>query len=123
MVDGTQANAVTGSDTTQVVRIPESEKKLAMIVYILQAVSVIFGVTSIIGVIINYVKRSEISDPVIKSHFTWQIKTFWWAFGLFFLSMVLMAVVIGWFLMIGVMVWYIYRVVKGIIRLNDGKSI
>ena len=41
--------------------------------------SFLFGWPSIIAVIINYVKRSEARGTWLESHFTWQIRTFWFA--------------------------------------------
>ncbi len=39
----------------------------------------LFGWPSIIAVIINYVKRSDVRGTYLDSHFSWQIRTFWWA--------------------------------------------
>ncbi len=47
----------------------------------------LFGWPSIIAVIINYVKRSDVRGTWLDSHFSWQIRTFWWA--------MLWAVIIG----------------------------
>jgi uncharacterized membrane protein len=59
--------------------VPADEKQLAMVVYGLQALSCFIGITFFIGVIINYVKRGELTSHVAKSHFSWQIRTFWWS--------------------------------------------
>src|ERR671924_253376 len=40
----------------------------------------VFGVPSIIAVVINYVKRGEARGTFLESHFRWQIRTFWFAF-------------------------------------------
>src|ERR671912_2943760 len=37
------------------------------------------GWPSIIAVILNYVKRSEVRGTWLDSHFSWQIRTFWFA--------------------------------------------
>jgi len=105
--------------------INQSEKQFALIVYILQAVSIFIGITSIVGVIMNHVKSSSLTDPVIKSHNSWQIRTFWWMLLWSVLCMIATTVTfgIGAILFLVPLVWYIYRVVKGIMRLNDGKSI
>lgn len=105
--------------------INESEKQFAMIVYILQAVSVFIGITSIVGVIMNHVKSSSLTDPVIKSHNSWQIRTFWWMLVWTVGCMIVTAITLGLagFLFIVPVVWYIYRVVVGILRLKEGKSI
>ncbi len=105
--------------------INQSEKQFALIVYILQAVSIFIGITSIVGVIMNHVKSGSLTDPVIKSHNSWQIRTFWWMLLWSVLCMIATTVTfgIGAILFLVPLVWYIYRVVKGIMRLNDGKSI
>ena len=43
------------------------------------------GWPSIIAVILNYVKRSDVRGTWLESHFRWQIRTFWHgiALGLF----------------------------------------
>jgi uncharacterized membrane protein len=102
----------------------ESERKVrdvALIVYILQFASLIAGVTALIGVIVNYLKRDEAAGTLYESHFTWQIRTFWGA--------VIGAVVGGvtWWFFLGFLVWgatyvwFIYRVVRGFLNFNDGK--
>src|ERR1700752_3204993 len=39
----------------------------------------VFGVPSIIAVVINYLKRAEATGTFLESHFRWQIRTFWFA--------------------------------------------
>jgi uncharacterized membrane protein len=89
----------------------------------------LFGWPSIIAVIINYVKRSDVRGTYLDSHFSWQIRTFWWALlwavvigaiGLL-LTVVLVGFaiwVIGFFLLA---IWAIYRIARGWLRLKDGQ--
>jgi len=89
--------------------------------------SFLFGWPSIIAVIINYVKRGDVRGTWLESHFTWQIRTFWWALAWAILVAVisgpLMLVVIGfgtWALGMGLLgLWAIYRIGRGWWRLND----
>src|SRR5205823_9746562 len=53
-----------------------SDINLALIVYILYCVGYFTGVTALIGVIIAHVKVDE-ADPVLRSHYQFQIRTFW----------------------------------------------
>lgn len=86
----------------------------------------LFGWPSIIAVIINYVKRSEVRGTWLESHFSWQIRTFWfallWAVIVGLISLPLTVIVIGigtWvagMFLLGV--WAIYRVARGWMRLN-----
>ena len=97
-------------------------KNLTQLVYILQAISLVVGVTAIAGLILNYLKRDEVKGTYLEAHFTWQIKTFWYALLGVILGWLLAIVVVG-FLILGVVcLWYIYRIVKGWLAFNDGKA-
>jgi uncharacterized membrane protein len=77
----------------------ESLIKLAHVIYALHAVSLVTGIVgaatvvgafltgwpSIIAVILNYVKRSEVRGTWLETHFRWQIRTFW--FGLLWVTL------------------------------------
>lgn len=87
----------------------------------------IFSIPSIVAVIMNYVKRSEVRGTWLESHFDWQIRTFWyallWVVLLAIPSLLLAIIVIGiglWYvgaLLIGA--WIIYRVARGWLALRD----
>ncbi|TCW33502.1 DUF4870 family protein [Gulbenkiania mobilis] len=94
---------------------------LTLVVYILQAVSLFVGVTALVGVIINYLKRSEAAGTVYASHFSWQIRTFWWTVAGSVVGGVLMIIGVGFLIWAAVYVWYIYRIVRGYLNYNDGK--
>jgi uncharacterized membrane protein len=93
--------------------------------------SFVFGWPSIIAVIINYVKRSEARGTWLESHFTWQIRTFWyallWALIVGVISALLFVVVIGigtWIVgMFALGIWAIYRVARGWLALKDNKPL
>ena len=85
----------------------------------------LIGWPSIIAVILNYAKRSEARGIWLESHFRWQIRTFW--FGLLWVTLCLVFVVatlgvgllIAWVPLGVVGLWFIYRVVRGWLRLLD----
>jgi uncharacterized membrane protein len=91
----------------------------------------LFGWPSIIAVILNYVKRGDARGTWLESHFTWQIRTFWfavvWAIVLACVNFVLMFLVIGFltwpmsFFVLGV--WAVYRITAGWLRLRDRRAI
>jgi len=93
--------------------------------------SFLFGWPSIIAVIINYVKRREASGTWLESHFSWQIRTFWfallWACVIAFVGLVLAIVLVGiaiWLVgMFALGLWAIYRIARGWLALRDGKPI
>jgi uncharacterized membrane protein len=101
----------------------KSLKTLAMVVYALQALGFINGVTWIVGVVIGYVKRDEAAGSWLESHFRWQIRTFWWGLLWGLIGAVLLLVLIGYLVWVAAAIWVIYRIVKGWLYLNDNKPI
>lgn len=96
-----------------------SLKQITMAVYILQALSFFFGLTAIVGVVINYVKKDEAVGTVYESHFDWQIRTFWWGLAWAVIGFILAFVLVGFAIMFVAWIWAVYRVVKGWLKLND----
>src|SRR3954467_14232774 len=82
------------------------------------------GWPSIIAIILNYVKRSDVRGTWLESHFRWQIRTFW--FGLLWIGLcvcfIIMTLGIGlliaWLPMGIVGIWFVYRIVRGWLALN-----
>ena len=82
------------------------------------------GWPSIVAVILNYVKRNEARGTWLESHFRWQIRTFW--FGLLWVALCALFVVftlgigllVVWLPLIAVTIWFVYRIVRGWVRLN-----
>jgi len=92
----------------------------------------VFGIPSIIAVVMNYVKRDEARGTWLESHFSWQLRTFWFALlafvaiGLFSLPLVLLLGlgILTWMLGAFVVgIWIIYRVARGWLRLKDGRAV
>lgn len=98
-------------------------KTLAMVVYALQAAGFFVGLTWIVAVVINYVKRDEVRGTWLESHFTWQIRTFWWGLLWAVLGGILVLVVVGFAVLFADAVWIIYRIVKGWLNLNENKPV
>jgi uncharacterized membrane protein len=96
---------------------------VALVVYVLYALSFLYGITMIIGVIIAYVKRDDVRGTWLESHFRWQIATFWWGLLFGVIGLVLALAMVGFVVLFAVWVWAIYRVVKGWLRLNDGRPV
>jgi uncharacterized membrane protein len=99
----------------------KSAKTLTTIIYALYAASYLIGITAIVAIIINYVKKDDVAGTFLESHFRWQIRTFW--FGLLWgvLGALTFLLVVGWFVVVADGIWIIYRIVKGWLRLNDNK--
>jgi len=99
----------------------KSLRTLTMAVYALQALAFFSGITALVAVIINYVKREEVAGTWLESHFRWQIRTFW--FGLLWgvVGGLLTLVVIGFAVLLANAVWIVYRIVKGWLNWSEGR--
>ncbi|MFL6604596.1 MAG: DUF4870 family protein [Steroidobacteraceae bacterium] len=93
--------------------------------------SFIFGLPSIIAVIMNYARQSDARGTFLESHFRWQIRTFWfallWAIVILAVSLPLMLIVVGlftaWigFVLLGI--WVMYRIIRGWLALRDHRPV
>ncbi|WP_333875196.1 DUF4870 family protein [Methylobacter sp.] len=103
----------------------ETEKSaitLTTVIYALYAASYFVGVTAIVAIVMNYVKQDDVAGTFLESHFRWQIRTFWFGVLWGMLGTITMVFMIGWLILAANGIWIIYRIVKGWLRLNDGKS-
>ena len=99
----------------------KSKKTLTTIIYALYAASLLVGITAIVAIIINYVKKEDVAGTFLESHFRWQIRTFWFGLLWSILGLMTFLIAIGWFVIIATGIWIIYRIVKGWLYLNDNK--
>jgi uncharacterized membrane protein len=101
-------------------------KNLTAIVYALQLAGFLLGITWLVAIIVNYVKKEDVQETWLESHFRWQIRTFWFGVLWAVLGFLFMITIIGWFVGIFILMvdatWIIYRIVKGLLRLYDGKQ-
>ncbi len=93
----------------------------ANIVYILYLVSLITGITAIVGLVIAYVNRGEAPDW-LKTHYRFQIRTFWIGLLYGFISLLTLIVVVGLLLGIFTLIWWIVRCAKGMKQLARGTA-
>jgi uncharacterized membrane protein len=99
-------------------------KTVTLAVYILQALSFFWGLPAIVALIINYVKREDARGTLYESHFDWQIGTFWWGLLWTVLGFILVwAFGLGLIILGVAYIWLIYRVVKGFLKLTEGRPV
>jgi uncharacterized membrane protein len=92
------------------------ERQMAMIVYICYLAAFIVGVTGIVGLVLAYINRDTAPDW-LKSHYTFQIRTFWIGLVFSFVSFVLCFLLIGFLLLFATFVWFVVRCAMGIDKL------
>ncbi|HET9652343.1 MAG TPA: hypothetical protein VFP36_09135 [Usitatibacter sp.] len=101
------------------------ETRTINVLYVMHAISPFtFWTLSVVAVIIGIFARDNVRGTWVESHFSWLARTFYW--GLVWLVAVtfLFAIsIIGLFVLWipwGILtIWYLYRVLRGWLRLND----
>ena len=102
---------------------------LSILIGLTSAITVVgafvFGIPSIIAVIVNYVNQPNARGTFLESHFRWQIRTFWYALMWILIGIVLFITIIGipiaWIVIVGAGIWVIYRIARGWLTLQDRK--
>lgn len=112
-----------------------SAKTIVWVIYGLQILSFLYFIPGILGLVLGYAKRGDARGTFLESHFDWQIATFWrslwWAIGLMFvllfvilvLEQVVLGTGLGYVLGLGMTAWYLWRVIRGALALNDNRAI
>jgi uncharacterized membrane protein len=101
-----------------------TNKQWTWVVYFLQAAGLFVGLTSILGVIFNYAKRDDVQDdPVLASHFSWQIRTFWWSLLWYVVGFIASFVLVGIIIIFATWCWELYRVARGMICLSEDRPL
>lgn len=93
------------------------------LVYALYAAALVNGLTALVGVAVAHVKRAEAAGTWLASHYDWQIRTFWWTLLFMAVGAVTIYVLVGFPIMFAAGVWFLYRVVKGWVRLGSARPI
>jgi uncharacterized membrane protein len=73
--------------------------------------------------ILDLVKKDDAAGSWQESHFRWRIRSVLWAMGLYIVTIPLWLLLFipGWIAWTVISIWFLYRVVKGWINLNDRK--
>ena len=86
----------------------------ARMVYILYLVGLVIGLTAVVGVVLAYLNRSD-APAWVRSHYDFQIRTFWLSFLWFIVGTLLTFVLIGWMVFL---VWYVWAIIRCVYGLN-----
>jgi uncharacterized membrane protein len=73
--------------------------------------------------ILDLIKRNDAAGTWQESHFRWRIRSVLWAAGLYLVTapLWLLFFVPGWIAWCVISIWFLYRVVRGWLALNDRK--
>lgn len=77
----------------------------------------------LVAFIIDLVKRDDAMGSWQESHFRWRIRTVLWAGALYLVTapLWLLFLVPGWIAWTLVSIWFLYRVVRGWLNLNNSR--
>lgn len=98
------------------------DRILAIVNYVLMFLALSNGLTLLIAAILAYVRRDQ-AEPWLKSHFDFQIATFWYG-----LVIAIVGFLTLWLLGLGLLIWLlgsiwlVIRSAVGLIRLIDGRA-
>jgi uncharacterized membrane protein len=127
-----ESNNDTGEPKTSLV-------SLTYIIYALHLFSAVTGVISsafivtafltgwpsLLAIVLSYIKRSDTQGTYLQSHFTWQIRTFWfsllWLVIAAILALTVIAIPLAFFMVIFVGIWVMYRIIRGLLRLINAQ--
>ena len=111
---------VGGSDKTE--QQIANRRQLTLILYILYASCwILGGLPAIVAIVINYIKREDAAGTLYESHFAWQIRSFWWGLAWAVVGTITAIIGIGFLILGALVIWLIYRMVKGLLFWNDHK--
>ena len=108
------------------------EARVIHILYLLHGLAPFTAwLLAVVAIIIGMVKRPDVNGTYLESHVSWLSRTFWW--GLLWigisavLTLILVITVVGiliWWLPWTILfLWYLYRVIRGWLRLNDRQPV
>jgi uncharacterized membrane protein len=74
--------------------------------------------------VLDLVKRNDAAGTWQESHFSWRIRSVLWAAALYLITLPLwfLFLVPGWIAWGIISIWFLYRVVRGWLSLNDQKA-
>jgi uncharacterized membrane protein len=110
----------------------QSLKTVGLISYLLHLVVAVGAIVPggqfgtlllIVALVIDFVKRPEAQGTWHESHFNYRIRSVLWAAGLYIITAPLWLLIFipGWIAWGIISIWFLYRIVKGMVRLNAEK--
>ena len=79
----------------------------------------------VIALVIDLVKKGDAEGTWQESHFSWRIRTVIWAGILYVVTIPLwlLFVIPGWIAWGIISIWFLYRIVRGMVAMNNSQAI
>ena len=98
-------------------------RTVSIIIYALYLAAFCNGFTALIAVILAYVMRADARGTPYESHFTNAIDIFWVSLVVSLAAIPLLFLFgLGVLVYCGLVVWYLYRTIKGLVRTIEGRA-
>lgn len=94
-----------------------------LMVYLLYALHLLFGITALIGVIVCHTKKDVTANTLYASHNHWQIVTFWTAVVGYVAALYYIVRFGSTLILMVTLVWTLYRIIKGAVLAYQRKPI
>ena len=120
------------SETFDAPRDISGDTRVMHILYLLHGLAPFtMWLLAIVAVIVGFAKRDDVQGTILASHVSWLSRTFWWGLlwiaicGVitFVLILTIIGAIIAWLPYTILFLWYLYRVIKGWLKLNDGQAV
>ncbi len=98
-----------------------AEGRTANLIYILYLLSLIFGITSLVGLVMAYINKGD-APEWLQSHYRFQIRTFWIGLLIGVIGAATAVFVVGILILVFLFVWWIARCVKGMRYISEGSA-
>ena len=79
----------------------------------------------VIALVIDLVKRSDATGTWQASHFSWRIRSVIWAGVLYLVTLPLWLLLVfpGWIVWVVISIWFLYRIVRGMVSMNKNQAL
>ena len=111
-----------GDDFEGVTKMFEHPMTWPRVTYGLFAVALVTGIPMLVGLIVAYIARAE-AAPWLRSHYNFLIRTFWVGLALIAIGVLTWIFAVGMFLLWILPLWYVVRVVRGWMLLENQKPV
>ena len=116
-------------DQTERLRSLNTVGTISYVLHLIVAVSAVvpggqWGPTLlIVALVLDLVKRGDAEGTWHASHFSWRLRSVLWAGVLYLVTVPLWLLFFfpGWIAWVVISVWFLYRIVKGMARMNAGQ--
>jgi uncharacterized membrane protein len=118
---------------SEIIEMGDKERPLKTVGHISYALHTVVAVSAVlpgvqasiallvVAFVLDLVKKDEALGSWQESHFRWRIRSVLWAGGLYVITIPLwfLLVIPGWIAWIAISIWFLYRVVRGWVNLNN----